>query len=144
MNYYEWNTWNGKIIIARNSVEECLNSLKKENYLLWQQIQSGFLSNSFQKQYHEYVSENLESEKLTNAINSYRNEVINDKKNGKTCINFHENASNYELLEKNYWKLSNPLFEEFIEKNIINEKTPWCVEPVIYNINEILYFSTFE
>lgn len=146
MNYYEW-TWpdfyaDGRIIIAGDSLEECLKRLKEKEFELWRNLQTSFYSFAFKEPYEEYVLSQLNSEILKTAINSYRDEIVSDDRNGIICIEWHKNASNYEMLRRDMWKFNSILIDEYIENNLVDGKTPWFFEPKVYDMDKIFYYPS--
>jgi hypothetical protein len=146
MNYHEW-TWpdfyaDGRIIIAGDSLEECLKRLKEKEFELWRNLQTSFYSSAFKEPYEEYVLSQLNSEILKTAINSYRDEIVSDDRNGIICIEWHKNASNYEMLRRDMWKFNSILIDEYIENNLVDGKTPWFFEPKVYDMDKIFYYPS--
>lgn len=145
MNYYEWTLpgfyADGKIILAGESLEECLERLKEKNFSLWKIIQNGIFSDLFKKDFKKYALSQVDSDVLKNEINSYRDKIVNDERNGIACVEFHRNASNYSILETEYWQFEYLIIKDFLESNLVDGKTPWFIEPKTYDMDNIFYFG---
>lgn len=148
MKQFVWdingNYANGKIIAIDSSIDNCLKRLKEKEFSLWQDIQSGFSCYIYLQALKEFVLSKIDDDLMKKEISSYRDSVINNKKNGNVCIEFHKNATDFDILKFNPYHFLFLFINEFIEQNLIDNKTPWFVEPQIYDIENILHFSCID
>lgn len=147
MNYYEWTIprsmyTNTSIIVAGDSLDDCLKRLKANAFKTWKDVQSGFKNSNFNKEFEEYLLSQIDSVLLKNKIDSHRTKVFN------SCLNrdvwdWYKKASNYEIVERDSWYFRDFVIDQFIENNLIDGKTPWFVEPSVSSIDRIFYIDGY-
>ena len=145
MKQFVWdingNYANGKIIVIDESIDNCLKRLKENSFSLWQDIQKGFNDFAYTEALKEFSLSKFNDDKMKKEILLYRDSVVNDRRNGDVCVKFHKNATDLDLLQFNPYRFISVFENEFIEQNLVDNKTLWFVEPQIYDIENILYFE---
>lgn len=132
---------NGKIIVISESIDDCLKKLKMQRFDLWKDVQNGFCCYRYKESFKKFILEKSDTDLIKKEIDQYRNSVIQDKRNDSVCKDWHVNASDLDLLNKRVYYFFYLFEDEFIEQNIVDNKTPWFAEPVVYDIENILYFE---
>lgn len=135
MNMYVWSLpgfyANGVIAIQGYNEIFALNKLYYYDYDLWRQIQVGisYRDKEFESLLKSYCLDNFA--KIKPHIDKIRKNVINDPRNGKTCIDFYTQASDIDIFEKSWTSLSNYVLKDFLLEQIddVTKTTKWYIKP---------------